>query len=146
MVYTQPVAEAFPARRRNPADLLVLIVDDEEAIRALIEYNLKKEGFQTLCAVDGNDAMTKLEPRAPDLIVLDLMMPGQSGFEFLRRLQEAGTPRIPVFVATAKNLDATTVAFIRQEANVVEFFAKPFDWPALNAAVHKRLKTLDPAS
>ena len=134
-----------PAPLANPADLLVLIVDDEADIRTLVEYNLKKEGFQTVSAVDGLDALAKLEPRAPDLIFLDLMMPGQSGYEFLRHLQSAGHSRIPIVIATARSLDSTTVAVILQEANVVEFFTKPFNWPLILAAIHKRLKTLRPS-
>jgi CheY-like chemotaxis protein len=133
--------EAFPARLIDPADLLVLIVDDEEGIRSLVEINLKKEGFQTVCAGDGAEALTKLEPRAPDLIFLDLMMPGQSGYEFLRHLQAAGHSRIPVVISTARSLDSSTVGVILQETNVVGFFPKPFNWPMILDAVHKRLNT-----
>ena len=137
--------EAFPSRLANPADLLILIVDDEEDIRTLVDINLRKEGFQTVSAVDGIDAISKLEPRAPDLIFLDLMMPGQSGYEFLRHLQGSGHSRIPVVVATARSLDTSTVAVILQEGNVVEFFTKPFNWPKILDAMHKRLKTLRPS-
>jgi CheY-like chemotaxis protein len=133
--------EAFPAREFNPEDFLVLIVDDEEDIRTLVEINLKKEGFQTVCAVDGRDAISKLEPRAPDLIFLDLMMPGQSGYEFLRHLQGSGHALVPVLVATARSLDSSTIDVLLQEANVVGFFAKPFNWPEILDAIHKRLKT-----
>jgi two-component system response regulator VicR len=134
-----------PVPPGNPADFLIMIVDDEEDIRVLVELNLKKEGFQTVTAVDGVDAMTKLEPRAPDLIFLDLMMPGQSGYEFLRHLQGSGHSRIPIFIATARSLDSSTVAVMLQEANVVEFFTKPFNWPKILDAMHKRLKTLRPS-
>jgi CheY-like chemotaxis protein len=140
------VNEAFPAPPPgNPADFLVLIVDDEADIRTLVEYNLKKDGFQTVSAINGLDAMAKLEPRAPDLIFLDLMMPGQSGYEFLRHLQSAGHSHIPIVIATARSLDSTTVALILQEGNVIEFFTKPFNWPLILGAIHKRLKTLRPS-
>jgi CheY-like chemotaxis protein len=129
------------AEARNPADFLVMIVDDEADVRLLVEFNIKKEGFQTICAINGLDALAKLEPRAPDLIILDLMMPSQSGYEFLRELQGAGHGGIPVFIATARSLDSSTVDVIRQESNVVEFFTKPFNWPAFVGAIHKRLKT-----
>jgi CheY-like chemotaxis protein len=137
--------EAFPARQLNPADLLLMIIDDEEDIRTLVEINLKREGFKTVSAVDGRDAISKLEPRAPDLIFLDLMMPGQSGYEFLRHLQGSGHGRIPVVIATARSLDSTTIAVILQEGNVVEFFTKPFNWPQILDAIHKRLNTLRPS-
>jgi CheY-like chemotaxis protein len=125
----------------NPADKLVMIVDDEADVRLLVEFNVKKEGFQTVCAINGLDALQKLEPRAPDLIILDLMMPSQSGYEFLRNLQSAGHGTIPVVIATARSLDSSTVDVIRQESNVVEFFTKPFNWPLFVGALHKRLKT-----
>jgi DNA-binding response OmpR family regulator len=133
------MAEAFPSRQRSPAEFLVMIVDDDAEIRMLIEYNLKKEGFQTVCAVDGREAFAKLDPREPDFIILDLMMPGQSGYEFLRHLQSSGHARIPIAIATARSLDSSTVSVILQEANVVEFFEKPFNWPRIIAAIGKRL-------
>ena len=126
---------------RNPADFLIMIVDDEADVRLLVEFNIKKEGFQTICAINGLDALEKLEPRVPDLIILDLMMPSQSGYEFLRHLQGTGHAGIPVFIATARSLDSSTVDVIRQESNVVEFFTKPFNWPLFVGAIHRRLKT-----
>ena len=131
--------EAFPARPRVPADFLVMIVDDDADIRYLVEHNLKKEGFLTVTAVDGFDANAKLEPRVPDLIFLDLMMPGQSGYEFLRHLQGSGHARIPIVIATARALDSTTVEDLLREANVVEFITKPFNWPLIINAICKRL-------
>ncbi len=122
-----------------------MVVDDEADIRLLLEFNLKKEGFQTVSAVDGVDALAKLSARLPDLIILDLMMPKQSGYEFLRNLQAAGHGRLPVFIATARSLDSSTVDVIRQESNVVEFFTKPFNWPAFAGAVHARLGTVRPS-
>lgn len=130
--------EAFPSRPRSAAEFLVMIVDDDADIRFLVEHHLKKEGFRTVVAVDGLDAFAKMKPREPDLIFLDLMMPNQSGYEFLRRLQGEGHARIPIVIATARSLDASTVTVIRQEANVVEFFTKPFNWPLIVAAIHKR--------
>jgi two-component system OmpR family response regulator/two-component system alkaline phosphatase synthesis response regulator PhoP len=137
--------EAFPAVPRKPADFVILVIDDEDDIRLLIDYTLKKEGFQTVLAANGNEAFAKLEARAPDMIFLDLMMPGQSGYEFLRHLQGTQYARIPVVIATARMLDTSTVAVILQEANVVEFFAKPFQWPLILSSIHTRLNTERPA-
>ena len=139
------MAEEPAEPARNPADFLVMIVDDEEDIRLLVEYKLKKEGFQTVSATNGFDAAEKLELRAPDLVFLDLMMPGQSGYEFLRHLQAAGHSRIPVIIATARSLDSTTVAVLLQETNVIEFVTKPFDWPPILGTIHARLKTRRPS-
>jgi len=137
------MADAAPAG--NPADKLVMIVDDEADVRLLIEFNIKKDGFATITASNGLDALAKLEPRLPDLIILDLMMPQQSGYEFLRALQGAGHGGIPIFIATARSLDTSTIQVIRQESNVVEFFTKPFNWTAFVGAIHAHMKTARPS-
>jgi two-component system response regulator MprA len=119
----------------------VLVVDDDETVRSFIETCAAMQGFQVVTAVNGIDAMGKLSARRPDLIVTDLMMPGQSGYEFLRSLQAAGNGRIPVFVVTGSVLDKSTIAIIRQEANVVEFIAKPVGVGKFVAALHAHLRT-----
>ena len=136
-----PVEEPAAPKFASPSEKLVLVVDDDESVRSLIEMTAMTQGFQVLTAENGNDAMSKLESRAPDLIVTDLMMPGQSGYEFLRSLQAAGNGRIPVFVVTGSALDASTVGVIKQEGNVVEFFSKPIAMAKFTAALHKHLKT-----
>lgn len=132
-----PAAEQFAA----PKDKLVLVVDDDDGIRDLIEMTASGQGFQVVTAVNGLDAAKKLAERSADLIVTDLMMPGQGGYEFLRSLQAAGGASVPVFVVSASQLDSSTIQMIRQEANVVEFIPKPIRMPAFVAALHKHLKT-----
>lgn len=136
-----PVEEFAAPKAASPAGKLVLVVDDDEGVRSLIEMSAMTQGFQVVTAENGLDATAKLASRAPDLIVTDLMMPGQSGYEFLRSLQAAGNGRIPVFVVTGSALDASTVGLIKQEANVVEFFSKPIAMAKFVAALHKHLKT-----
>jgi len=133
-----PAAEAAPAA---PSEKLVLVVDDDEGVRSFIEMSAMTQGFQVVTAVDGYDATAKLKAKPADLIVTDLMMPGQGGYEFLRSLQTAGGPRVPVFVVTGSSLDDSTIRLIRQEANVVEFIPKPIRVPAFVAALHKHLNT-----
>lgn len=135
-----PPAAAAPALA-SPAEKVVLIVDDDDGIRGLLEMFAQTQGFQVVTAVNGLDATQKLSTRPADLIVTDLMMPGQGGYEFLRSLQQAGGGGVPVFVVTASALDTSTVGLIRQEANVVEFIAKPIRMPVFIAALHKHLKT-----
>ena len=94
-----------------------------------------------LTAVDGLDAGAKLEAHTPDLIITDLMMPGQGGYEFLRSLQGKASARIPVFIVTGSALDDSTIKMIRAEANVVEFVSKPVKMKPFVAALHKTLKT-----
>jgi CheY-like chemotaxis protein len=110
-------------------------------MRELIKMSVEKQGFQVVTAVNGLDASAKLEARPADLIVTDLMMPGQGGFEFLRSLQAAGGRQVPIFVVTGVPLDASTLGMIRQEANVVEVVAKPIRMASFVAAMHRHLKT-----
>ncbi len=130
-----------PAALGSPADKLVLVVDDDENVRAFLEMSVKNAGFKVATAADGIDATTQLNASPPDLIVTDLMMPGVGGYEFLRSLQGGSDKRIPVFVVTGCALEDSTISLVRQEGNVVEFIPKPIGVPALVAALHKHLKT-----
>ena len=136
-----PPVDEFAPKLGDPADKLVLVVDDDETVRSFIEMSTGMQGFQVVTAVNGLDATDKLNKRLPDLIITDLMMPGQSGYEFLRSLQSAGNGRIPVFVITGSALDNSTIALIRQEANVVEFIGKPVAMAKFIAALHAHLRT-----
>lgn len=132
-------AQAPPAAA--PGEKLILIVDDDETVRGFLEMSASLQGFRVLTAVDGLDAAAKLESQVPDLIITDLMMPGQGGYEFLRSLQGTASGRIPVFVVTGSALDDSTIKMIRAEANVVEFVAKPVKMAKFTAALHRTLKT-----
>lgn len=135
-----PAAEEGP-KLAAPGDKLLLVVDDDETVRTFLEMSASMQGFRVLTAVDGLDAAAKLESQTPDLIITDLMMPGQGGYEFLRSLQGSMTGRIPVFVVTGSALDDSTIKMIRAEANVVEFVSKPVKMAKFVAALHKTLKT-----
>jgi CheY-like chemotaxis protein len=137
-----PVAQAGGAPvLADPKTKKILVVDDDDSVRSFIEMTAQMQGFQVITAVDGLDAQAKLGQGAPDLIITDLMMPGQGGYEFLRSLQAAGSGSIPVFVITGSALEDGTIRLIKQEANVVEFVAKPVRVPAFVAALHKHLRT-----
>jgi len=124
-----------------PSEKLVLVVDDDELVRSLLERTLRTEGFSVIMSINGLDAGARMQNQAPDLIVTDLMMPGQGGYEFLRNLQSSDNSRIPVFVVTGMTLDESTIQMIRQEANVVEFISKPIKMAQFLAALHRHLKT-----
>jgi CheY-like chemotaxis protein len=140
-----PVAAAVPEDAgpapAAPGEKLILVVDDDETVRSFLEMSAGLQGFRVLTAVDGLDAGVKLESQTPDLIITDLMMPGQGGYEFLRSLQGSSNGRIPVFIVTGSALDDSTIKMIRAEANVVEFVAKPVKMAKFVAALHKTLKT-----
>jgi CheY-like chemotaxis protein len=141
--YTAGVSEEeeYSTPLGAPADKLVFVVDDDPLIRDLLELTVTGAGFRYASAVNGQDAAAKLETLEPHLIITDLMMPGQGGYEFLRSLQGTAGGRLPVIVVTASQLDASTVKMIKQEANVVEFFNKPIKMPLLIGALHKYLRT-----
>lgn len=125
----------------RPQDKLVLIVDDDDSIRELLEFIVKKEGFKIEKASDGRTAIEKAKNLNPDLILLDLMLPGYGGFEILRELQAYETSSIPIIIITGRYADRTTVELIKQEPNVKEFVEKPIKVNVLSALIHKILKT-----
>ena len=127
-----------------PSEKLLLIVEDNELVRTLLEAATTGQGFKVVCAANGLEASEKLAAQMPDLIITDLMMPGQGGYEFLRSLQASGAPRVPVFIVTGSNLNESTIGMIRQEANVVEFVEKPVKINTFVAALHEHLGTRPP--
>lgn len=128
----------------NPSDKTILIVDDDDSIRELIEFIVKKEGFKTVSTGDGEDAINKAKSILPDLILLDLMLPKYSGFEILRELQGHETVNIPIIVITGRYTDRSTSEMIKQEPNVKDFIEKPIKPPVIAALLHKILNTKPP--
>ena len=103
----------------------ILVVDDEEDILELVKYNLEREGFQVKCVESGEKAMARIRQEAPDLVVLDLMLPGIDGLEVARRLkQEQKYAGIPIIMLTAKGEEADIVTGLELGAD--DYIAKPF--------------------
>jgi len=125
----------------RPAEKLVLIVDDDESVRELLEFIVKKEGFRIEKAADGEEALTKARAVNPDLILLDLMLPKYGGFEILRELQTDETSGIPIVIITGRYTDRSTSDMIKQEPNVREFIEKPVKPQILTSLLHKLLHT-----
>lgn len=128
----------------NPGDKLVLIVDDDDAIRDLLGFVVTKEGFRVEKVSDGAQALEKARELMPDLMLLDLMLPHYGGFEILRQLQAGETSAIPVIMITGRYMDRSTTEMIRQESNVVDYLEKPVNPAVLSALLHKTLKTCPP--
>ncbi|MGQ0734706.1 MAG: response regulator, partial [Acidobacteriota bacterium] len=79
----------------------VLIVDDDQRVRSLLQQLLEREGYDTETASDGASAIAAMADRAPDLVLLDVNMPGQSGFDVCRRIRQDATTRLtPVVIVT----------------------------------------------
>lgn len=85
----------------------ILVVDDEEDILELVNYNLAKEGYVVSCVTSGEDALTAAKSTLPDLIILDLMLPGVDGLDVCRILRtDPSTNNIPIVMLTAKGEEA----------------------------------------
>jgi DNA-binding response OmpR family regulator len=103
----------------------ILIIDDDAFIRRPLEFILREEGFAPVTAVDGEDGLAKLAGERPDLIVLDVMMPGIDGFTVCRRVRT--DPRfasIPVILLTAKGQESDRERGLA--AGATEFMSKPY--------------------
>ena len=117
----------------------ILIVEDEKDIVKMLEYNLKKEGFETLSVRDGEDALDVAERKRPDLIILDLMLPGLDGLEVCKTLKkEAKTASIPIIMLTAKAQEADKVVGLELGAD--DYMTKPFSPRELIARIKAVLR------
>jgi two-component system alkaline phosphatase synthesis response regulator PhoP len=118
---------------------VILVVDDEEDIRELVELNLGREGYQILACDTGERALELVRARKPDLIVLDLMLPGVDGLEVCKRLKaDPNTGHIPVVMLTAKGEEADIVAGLELGAD--DYVTKPFSGKVLVARVRRLLR------
>ena len=109
----------------------VLIVDDEEPLRASLSYALAREGYSVRTAIDGASALAHVEAEAPDVIVLDLLLPGIDGMEVCRRIRQRSD--IPIVMLTARDQSRDKIAGLSSGAD--DYVTKPFDTPELVARV-----------
>jgi len=119
---------------------LILVVDDNETNRDILDTRLKANGYEIVQAADGEAALAATRQHLPDLILLDVMMPGLNGIEVCRRLKEDATlPFTPVILVTAKSDSQDVVVGL--EAGADEYLTKPVDQVALVARVKSVLRT-----
>ena len=121
----------------------ILIVEDEPRIAAFVERGLKAEGFSVQVATDGTTGYALACQDEVDLVILDLMLPGLTGEEVLRKLR-AKRPDVPVIVLTAK--DAVDDRVRNLNAGADDYVTKPFSFAELAARVHARLRARDQSS
>jgi two-component system alkaline phosphatase synthesis response regulator PhoP len=119
----------------------ILIVDDEPEMLRGLEDNLRFEGYQTLTAPDGERALALALSEAPDLIVLDLMLPGLSGWEVCRALRQRGLD-VPVIMLTARGTEADQVSGL--EIGADDYVTKPFSLRELLARIRAVLRRPGP--
>ncbi len=121
----------------------VLLVEDEMSLVTMLRYNLEKEGFVVEDAGDGDDAMQKVADHAPDVMVLDWMLPALSGLEVCRQLRrKAETRHLPVLMLTARGEEADRVRGLNIGAD--DYMTKPFSVPELVARVRALLRRAQP--
>ncbi|MCL6634463.1 MAG: response regulator, partial [Peptococcaceae bacterium] len=121
----------------------ILVVDDERNILELIRFNLEREGYQVLTAPDGVKGMELARREKPDLIVLDVMLPGVSGLEICRELhQDPATKNIPIIMLSARAGEVDRVLGLEMGAD--DYVIKPFSPRELVARVKARLRRSRP--
>ncbi len=117
----------------------ILIVDDEEDIIELIRFNLKTEGYSILTAQTGEEAIKIAKQSGPDLMVLDLMLPGMDGFEVTRYLRSnENTHDMPIVILTAKGEESDIITGLELGAN--DYISKPFSPKVLTARIRAILR------
>ncbi len=117
----------------------ILITEDEAAIAEIIAYNLSNEGYETATAKDGVECLETFDSWAPDLVLLDVMMPRMNGFETLREIRKKS--RVPVIMLTAKDAEGDRIRGLELGAD--DYVVKPFSMGELIARVKANFRRQD---
>jgi two-component system phosphate regulon response regulator PhoB len=121
----------------------VLVVEDEDSLATLLQYNLQKEGYDVGLAGDGEEALLLVDERLPDLIVLDWMLPKVSGIEVCRRLRQRNETRnVPIIMLTARGEESDRVRGLDTGAD--DYLVKPFSMTELTARIRAVLRRIRP--
>jgi len=129
--------------REALAKPLVMVVEDESALVTMLRYNLEKEGYRVCEAADGEEALTVLSERDPDLVLLDWMLPIMSGIEVCRQIRRKPKTRdLPVIMLTARGEEADKIRGLNIGAD--DYLTKPFSVPELMARVRALLRRVRP--
>lgn len=120
----------------------ILIIEDEKDLAELLAFNLEKEGFTSRCAFDGISGLAAAKAESPDLVVLDLMLPGLLGTEVCKALRkDPATARIPVLMVTAKSDEIDRV--VGFEVGADDYIVKPFSMRELTLRIKAILRRCD---
>ena len=121
----------------------VLVVEDEDALATLLQYNLEKEGYDITVAGDGEEALILVDERLPDLVVLDWMLPKVSGIEVCRRLRSRPETRnVPIIILTARGEEADRIRGLDTGAD--DYVVKPFSMTEFCARIRAVLRRIRP--
>lgn len=117
----------------------ILVVDDEEDIQELVRYNLSRDGYVVTCAGSGEQGLSAAQSSPPDLLVLDLMLPGIDGLEVCRKMKESKKTRsVPIIIVSAKGEEIDIVTGLELGAD--DYLVKPFSPRVLSARVRSVLR------
>jgi DNA-binding response OmpR family regulator len=119
-----------------PGQARILLVDDEQAVQTLLTYPLRKEGYEVVAAVDGQEALDRFAEQRFDLVVLDLMLPKLDGIEVCRRLRTRS--QVPIIMLTAKGDEVDKVAGLEMGAD--DYITKPFSVREFRSRVKAALR------
>lgn len=120
-----------------------MIVEDEEALATLLEYNLNKENFDVSIASDGEEGLLKIKENIPDVVILDWMLPKISGIEICRQIRSMSETRnIPIIMLTARSEEADRIRGLETGAD--DYLTKPFSTKELIARVKAVLRRIRP--
>ena len=121
----------------------ILVIEDEDALATLLQYNLEKEGYRVVVAPDGEEGLLRAEEQAPDLVLLDWMLPKVSGIEVCRRLRgRSETRNLPIIMLTARGEETDRVRGLDTGAD--DYLTKPFSMTELTARIRAVLRRIRP--
>jgi two-component system phosphate regulon response regulator PhoB len=121
----------------------ILVVEDEDALATLLQYNLDKEGYRVDVCGDGEEALIMIDEKQPDLVVLDWMLPSVSGIEVCRRLrQRAETRNLPIIMLTARGEEGDRIRGLDTGAD--DYVVKPFSMTEFCARIRAVLRRIRP--
>jgi two-component system phosphate regulon response regulator PhoB len=127
----------------NGARPHILVVEDEDSLATLLQYNLDKEGFRVGLCADGEEALILVDEKQPDLVILDWMLPTVSGIEVCRRLrQRPATRNLPIIMLTARTEESDRIRGLDTGAD--DYVVKPFAMSELCARVRAVLRRIRP--
>ena len=124
------------------SQIRVLVVDDDEDIRTVLDLTLSHAGFTVILAADGDEALRIARSKLPDVVLLDVMMPGRDGIEVLRDLRtDARSANLPVLLLTARGQPQDAVTAL--DAGADDYITKPFDGDEVIARIHAAVRRAD---
>ncbi len=140
---SNPMAAERQSSARNATLPYILVVEDEDSLATLLQYNLDKEGYGVALCADGEEALVMIDEKQPDLVILDWMLPTVSGIEVCRRLrQRPSTRNLPVVMLTARGEESDRIRGLDTGAD--DYVVKPFSMIELCARIRAVLRRIRP--